>query len=193
MILRNQSELITSQCLDYAIVGFLITVSPWRIVIPTLAHRSTSFRKKKLNIKYLMEKIGENGSDMTEMLSPTSPVGSNPSPWQRLLFYCLLTCSLREPKPKTKPKVFLCQTKANLDVFLISLPSPPWLYSPLSLSFLPSLFCVHRNALLRAEIKGTKDAIDKNDSVPIWLCGRVWLCESGIAVTCILITACQHL
>lgn len=76
----------------------------------------------------------------------------------------------RAKNPKTKAKVCPCQTKENLDVFLISLPSPPRLYSPLSLSFLPSLFSVHRNALLRAEIKGTKDAIDKNDSVPIRLC-----------------------
>ena len=53
---------------------------------------------------------------------------------------------------------------------LISLPLPLFFYSPLSLSFLPSLLCVHRNALLGAEIKETKDAIDKNHSVPIHVC-----------------------
>lgn len=62
--------------------------------------------------------------------------------------------------------------------FSFPLSSSPFLF--LSPSFLPSLYlsplCVHRNALLRAQIKETKGAIDKYDSVPIHVCACARVC-----------------
>lgn len=108
---------------------------------------------------------------------PTSPIGCIPSPWQRDNF-TVLPC-LSEPNPKLNQNFFFCQTKER------------WMFSwSSSLSFLLSLLCVHRNALFGAEIKETKDTIDKIDSVPIRVCVCVWLCESGIAITWVFLHLC---
>jgi len=128
---------------------------------------------------------GVNGSEMRGKFWPTSPVGCIPSPWQRHNF-TVLPCSLAEPNPITKSKLFLGSNKEALDVFPDLPPSSPlFLLSPFSL--LPSLspLCTQECFVGSWDKRNKRCHWQKPLRAHPCVCGHVWLCESGTAITCV--------